>query len=170
MESIRFIPWFVIFTDWNIGLADFNFFQSHLRVSFVSLIEKTIIDMNSFRTLIIIPYMALQLSGFFTIFSWEPRQLTELTREVRSGFSDDSPTKPLEAITNLPILRQDEIKCENSPICRKETPLKYVVQPPMLSKAKWVTPAKRAVKEKPNKNKAARWHIHFDGTGNAELF
>ena len=122
--------------------------------------------MNSFRALLLIPYLVLQISGLFTISSWVPRQLAYLTGMVRLELRDDSLAKTGGTTKSLPI----ESKCENSPICHKEAPLTYIAQPQALPKDRCIIQAKRAIKDQPNKNKTLRWHLHFDGTGNAELF
>lgn len=120
--------------------------------------------MNNLRTLLLIPVFFFQISGILINSNRESLQLSENRKKMHTS------PKIAESTNDLQILKKEEISCVNSPICRKETPLKFLVQPATILKEDLPVKVTRCENKRPPRRIPASIFIRFIGTGDAELF
>ena len=127
--------------------------------------------MNNFRTIILFLVSVIQISAMITNINWDSLQLTELTGKVCKDIKRETSSK-LEGTLNNLQLKKEDFRSINSPICRKETPLKSTEQPVISSNknsnppvVKVLESSELKVKKSPVMNQ-----IIFSGTEDAELF
>ena len=127
--------------------------------------------MNNFRTIILFLVSVIQISAMITNINWDSLQLTELTGKVCKDIKRETSSKIAGPLTDLQLKKED-FKSNNSPICRKETPIKSTEQPVISSNknnnpqvVKVLENSELKVKKSPVMNQ-----IIFSGTEDAELF
>ena len=127
--------------------------------------------MSNFKTLLIIPFMVLQMTGVLSGISWDNIQLAqfagnickEIKCEVSSGISESS--------KDLQIKKEADFKELNTPICPKEISLKCEETPALIK-----TQDDRSVKVNPQgaqpqiHKKSEKNPIQFGETVKAQLF
>ena len=98
--------------------------------------------------------------------------LAELSGKVSQNIQHETSSKIAEPVKELITVKREEITCENNSICRKETPLPFVVQPQLITKKDADLPIKKSSAEinRPIKRVSAITNILFNNTGNAALF
>ena len=127
--------------------------------------------MSNFKTLLIIPFMVLQMTGVLSGISWDNIQLAqfagnickEIKCEVSSGISESS--------KDLQIKKEADFKEENIPICPKEIALKCAGTP-VLMKTKNDSSDKGNSQgaQQQNQKNSEKIHIQFGETVKARLF
>ena len=70
------------------------------------------------------------------------------------------------------VIKKEDLKCENNPICRKENPLKCEIRPKIIVKKCGNLSAKKdsADNQLTVKKVSVITNVIFNGTGNAQLF
>jgi len=126
--------------------------------------------MYTFRTLLLQVVFVVQFICFATSNGGETFQPSE--NKVRTELNNKSGFSSIinKSANQSDSLRLEETRCINSPICRKETPLKCLVQPSIISKEN--LPVKTTPNEKKNSQRkvSASNFIRIVGTGDAQLF
>ena len=128
--------------------------------------------MNNLRTLLLIPVFFIQITGFMMSRNSESFRSFELsenrTQEIKRQAStiDETPSK------NLQLFKKDGITCENTPICRKETPLRCEVQSVVIPQKRSNPSVKKASvnNQRAMQKSSVMSKISFNGTVSAILY
>ncbi|HEY3389809.1 MAG TPA: hypothetical protein VGK38_09575 [Prolixibacteraceae bacterium] len=128
--------------------------------------------MNIYRTLFLIVVSVIQISGMFANISSESLQLSEINRKVCKHFKHETLNKVAESTYDLCLVKKAEDSSLNSPICRKETPLRSAVQPAIISKQIVNLPVKKVsdTNQPQAKRTSMIGQIVISANVNAELF
>jgi hypothetical protein len=127
--------------------------------------------MNNFRTIILILVSVIQISAMITNINWESLQLTEFTGKGCKDIKHENSSKIAGPMNDLQLKKED-FGSINSPICRKETPLKSTEQPAIISNKNSNPPVVKVLENNELKVKKSQVmnQIIFNGTVDAELF
>ena len=126
--------------------------------------------MNNLRTLLLIPAFVFQMSGSLINFSWNSLPLTELSEKVCHNIKRETMSVISKSSKDY-VLKSEDLKCENNPIIRKESPLKCEIHPKVILKKCEPLPAKKdsADNQQTVKKISVITNVLFNGTGNARL-
>jgi len=128
--------------------------------------------MNNLRTLLLIPVFVIQISGILSNISWGSILTTELSAKVSREIKRETLAKTSEALKDFHMTKREALKCENNPVYRKETPLRYEISPEVIVKQSESLSVKKDSTDnrRSEKKVSVITNVLFNGTGNAELF
>jgi hypothetical protein len=121
--------------------------------------------------LLLFPVLIIQMSASLTNFSWNSSLLTELSEKTCHNIKRETLSLMPKSAKDYVIDRED-LKCENNPIIRKESPLKCEIHPKVILKKCEPVPAKKDSTDNQQtvKRVSVITNVLFNGTGNAQLF
>ena len=127
--------------------------------------------MNNFRMLLLIPVLLFQMSGCLTNFSWNSLLLTGLSEKVCHNIKSKTFSILPESAKDY-VVKKEDLKCDNNPICRKDNPLKCEIHPKIVvKKCGSISAKKDSVNNQITVKKVSVVsNVIFNGTGNAKLF
>jgi len=128
--------------------------------------------MNNLRALFLIPVFFIQISGFLMSHNSESIGSSEHSGKIHQDIKYETSSITVASSKDLQMHKKEEIRCVNNTLCCKETPLKVLVQPTIITKTTENLPLKTVPcqKKKPQRRVSVISHIRFIGTGSEELF